>query len=317
MSIESPTIPILRERASDPAKARASARIGLAMRAIAELPAHLAPAEPLTAEFGEREYDNRARVPEHPAFFARWEKDSGFVRATLPGRLDLAYGPDARHRIDLFPAAGSDRLLVFFHGGYWRGLDKRLFSWLAAPWVAAGASVALANYRLCPAVSIADVVDDAVEALNWIAGHESASRIVVAGHSAGGHLVAATFAAPRQRLRFDPARVAGGVAISGLVHFEPLLHYSANADFRLDRALARRLDLWDRGATIGAPLVVAVGADESAEFRRQSRLLAESWKAQVKAFLVLPGLNHFSVLEAFAEAGQPIHDATRELFAAA
>ena len=91
----------------------------------------------LAAEFVEREYNNRALVAEHPAFFARWEKDSQFVRATLPCELDLAYGPDPRHRIDLFPAANPRGTLVFIHGGYWRTLDKSMFSWLAASWGAA------------------------------------------------------------------------------------------------------------------------------------------------------------------------------------
>src|SRR5215475_2009088 len=98
----------------------------------------------VTAETIEREYNNRDRVPEHPAFFARWEKDSQFVRKTLPtANLDLAYGNDPRHRIDLFPAAKARGLLVFIHGGYWRSLDKRFFSWLASSWVAAGVSVAI------------------------------------------------------------------------------------------------------------------------------------------------------------------------------
>src|SRR5688572_12070919 len=116
----------------------------------------------LTAPFVEREYNNRDRVPDHPKFFARWERDSHFVRATLPGKLDLAYGNDPRQRLDLFPAPGDRGLLVFIHGGYWRTLDKSLFSWLAPAWVAAGISVALPNYRLCPAVRIADIVDDLV-----------------------------------------------------------------------------------------------------------------------------------------------------------
>jgi hypothetical protein len=79
---------------------------------------------PLTAEFVEREYNNRALVPDHQDYFDRWERDSDFVRATLPGAIDLAYGPDARQRIDIFPARkGSENLLIFIHGGYWRGLD--------------------------------------------------------------------------------------------------------------------------------------------------------------------------------------------------
>ena len=54
----------------------------------------------LDPRFVEREYNNRALVPEHPAYFARWERDSEFVRATLPCTLDLAYGPDPRHLVE-------------------------------------------------------------------------------------------------------------------------------------------------------------------------------------------------------------------------
>ena len=96
----------------------------------------LLPPGPLDPAWVEREYDNRGRVPEHPAIFVRWERDSAFVRETLPGTLDIAYGPHPRHRVDLFPSKTGERLLVFLHGGYWRALDKRFFSWLAPSWVA-------------------------------------------------------------------------------------------------------------------------------------------------------------------------------------
>jgi arylformamidase len=270
-------------------------------------------------DFIEREYNNRALVRDHPAYFARWERDSAFVRSTLPGSLDVAYGPDPRHRIDLFPAERARGTLFFLHGGYWRSLDRKMFSWLAAPYVAAGVNVAMPSYRLAPSVSIEAIVDDAIAALNALfaqgpAHGISTQRVVLAGHSAGGHLVAAIMAAPRERLEFDAARIAGGVPISGLFDFAPLVRHSFNADFRLDDEAARRLDLHDRPATIAAPLVVAVGADESSEFRRQSALIAGSWKAHVREHQVLPGLHHFSVVDAFAERGQRLHDATLALF---
>jgi len=63
-----------------------------------------------TQAFVEHEYNNRALVPDHPEFFSRWERDSEFVRETLPGTFDLAYGPDARHRLDVFPAPRTDRV---------------------------------------------------------------------------------------------------------------------------------------------------------------------------------------------------------------
>src|SRR5687768_6587509 len=119
----------------------------------------------MDADFVEREYNNRARVPEHPAFFLRWDKDSAFVRETLPCELDLAYGSDPLQRIDLFPAAKARGTLVFIHGGYWRSLDKSMFSWLAASWVAAGVNVALPNSRLCRAVRVPDTPADVIAAV--------------------------------------------------------------------------------------------------------------------------------------------------------
>lgn len=281
----------------------------------------------LTAEFVEREYNNRALVPDHAAYFARWQRDSEFVRATLPCVLDLGYGPDARHRVDLFPAAHPKGTLVFIHGGYWRSLDKDMFSWLAAAWVAAGVNVAIPNYRLAPAVRIDAIIDDVIAVMNWLMhppspsspsalgeGRISMDRVVVSGHSAGGHLTAALFAAPRERLRFDPARIVGGVPISGVFDFAPLELFSFNADFKLDDAAVARLNLAHRKPTIAAPLVVAAGAAESSEFVRQSSLLADAWAPQVRSLLLLPGLNHFSVVDAFSERGQPLYEATLALF---
>ncbi|MGZ5037158.1 MAG: alpha/beta hydrolase [Usitatibacter sp.] len=269
--------------------------------------------------FYEREYNNRALVPDHPAYFTRWEKDSAFVRESLPCDLELAYGPDPRHRIDLFPAPMARGTLVFVHGGYWRSLDKSVFSWLAASFVAAGVSVAMPNYRLCPHVRIDDIVDDIVAATNWLflngGKHGMAmDRVVLSGHSAGGHLTAAIFATPWSRLEFDPARIVGGVPFSGIYDFAPLVEHSFNADFGLDAAAAARLDIARKKPTLSAPLVIAAGAAESSEFVRQSSLLAEAWRPQVRSLLILPGLNHFNIVDSFAERGQPLHDATLALF---
>jgi arylformamidase len=273
---------------------------------------------PLTREFVEREYNNRALVPGHPAFFARWEKDSAYVRETMGPHLDLAYGPHARQRIDVFPAPNARGTLMFIHGGYWRSLDKGMFSWLAASWVAAGVSVAMPGYRLAPEVGIEHIVDDLIEATNWLASNGArygapAERIVVSGHSAGGHLTAALFAAPLHRLRFDSARIVGGVPFSGIFDFEPMLHFSFNADFRLDALRAQALSLVERKPTLAAPLVVAAGGAESSEFQRQSRSLAAAWAPQARA-LILPGLDHFGIVDSFAERGQPLYEETLRLF---
>jgi arylformamidase len=273
----------------------------------------------MTPDFVENEYNNRALVPDHLAYFERWRRDSDFVRKTLACELDLPYGPDPRHRIDLFPAPGAVGTLVFIHGGYWRSLDKDMFAWLAAPWVAAGVNVATFNYRLCPAVRIDDIVEDAVAATNWLFARApehgvSMQRVVLSGHSAGGHLAAALFAEPAGRLAFDPACIAGGVPVSGVFDFAPLRLFAFNSDFGLDEAAAARLTLLDKRPTVAAPLVVAAGAAESSEFRRQSRALADRWSPHVRELLLPAGRNHFSIVDSLAERGQPLFESTRRLF---
>ncbi|HEY2628457.1 MAG TPA: alpha/beta hydrolase, partial [Usitatibacter sp.] len=223
-------------------------------------------------------------------------------------------------RIDLFSAGKSARgTLMFIHGGYWRSLHKDMFSWLAAAWAAAGVNVAMPSYRVAPEVRIDDIVDDIVDATNWLAENGTRygvplDRLVVSGHSAGGHLTAALFATSRERLRFDPSRIVGGVPFSGIFDFEPMLQFAFNADFRLDDAAVKRLALAGKPRSIGAKIVPAAGGNESSEFQRQSRLLSEAWSPQASAALILPGLDHFSIVDSFAERGQPLYEATLALF---
>ena len=147
----------------------------------------------------DRQYNNRGRIPEHPAILQHWADASAAARAKLAAALDLPYsqrgGTDPAERLDIFmpsaPPGALAPVLVYLHGGYWRALDKRDQSFVAAPFVDAGAVVVLPNYSLCPAVGIQDIVLQTVQALAWVYRHAAAyggdpRRLVVAGHSAGG-----------------------------------------------------------------------------------------------------------------------------------
>jgi arylformamidase len=79
----------------------------------------------ITAELVERGYNNRAAVPDHEAWFARWAKLSEHARDTLAPKLDLRYGANPKETLDLFVPPGRARgTFAFIHGGYWRALDK-------------------------------------------------------------------------------------------------------------------------------------------------------------------------------------------------
>ena len=114
-------------------------------------------------------YNLRAAVPEHPTYFARYEAESRAFRQHARARLDLAYGDSPRQAVDLFlPQEPSPPLLVFIHGGYWQRFDRKDFSFVAAPLVAAGAAVALIGYDLAPAVDMDRIVAEIRQGIAWL-----------------------------------------------------------------------------------------------------------------------------------------------------
>lgn len=267
----------------------------------------------------EREYNNRVLVPEHPQIFERWRVSSAAFRARVPATLDLTYGDAPRHRLDLFHAPKPRGTVVFIHGGYWRSLDKSLFSFLAEPLVSAGLSVAAFNYRLCPEVGIADIVDDCRQAFVWLLAHGEEhglplARIALTGHSAGGHLVAMLLATDWRHHGIDNPQIAGAVALSGVFELEPLLKCSMNADLHLDQTSALSLSPIHLVPRFTAPLWLAAGADESAAFRQQTHSLHTAWRETVVYAEEVAGCNHFTIVDHFAQPDSHCQQFTRRLF---
>ena len=262
------------------------------------------------------QYDNRARIAEHPAILQRWSDDSLRARQRHADLVERAYGSEARERIDVFPAAApGSPVLVYLHGGYWRALDKRDQSFVAPPFVDAGAMVALPDYSLCPAVSIEHIVLQTVRALAWVHRHAAEHggdprRIVVAGHSAGGHLATLLLACDWRSVAPDlPADlVTAALSISGVYELEPLRHAPfLAADLGLTAASARRLSPASMPAPRG-PLATVVGGDESEEFLRQAEVIARAWGPQtVVAAETVPGRHHMDVLHELADPHARTH----------
>jgi arylformamidase len=256
----------------------------------------------MTAIDYETEYDNRARVPEHPQIFARWATDSESYRAQLPGsrQARMSYGSAPREVIDLFDVRPDAPLAVFIHGGWWRNFEPSLFSHLAGGLNAHGIGVALPGYNLCPQVSIADIIEEMRQALLAL-WRRHGKRMLVLGHSAGGHLTATLLATdwPVLDTTAPADLVPAGYAISGVFDLAPLVHVSMNQDLRLDADSARKISpvLWP--APRGRVLDAVVGALESNEFLRQSHIIADTWgKAGVATrYEEIADANHFTVLD--------------------
>jgi len=264
----------------------------------------------------DEQYNNRARIPGHPAILQHWYHASNEALANSVEVAEIAYGSDPRERLDVFPGttAGSP-VLVYVHGGYWRALHKRDQSFVAPPFVKAGAMVVLPDYALCPAVTIEQIVLQTVQALAWVyrnAEHYGGdpTRIVVAGHSAGGHLATMMLACRWREVAPDlPADlVKAALSISGLYELEPLRHVEFLApDLRLSEASALKLSPAAMPAPAGR-LVTVVGGDESEEFQRQANLIMQRWgPTTVIATEKPPGRNHMDVLHELADPHSRTH----------
>lgn len=269
----------------------------------------------------DRQMNLRARWPEHPVYLARWAAESAEVRRRLAsrlldGRLDVPYGDAAGEKLDLFlPKSGPARppLLVFIHGGYWQGLDKGDFSYLAPPFVQAGIAFASLNYDLAPSVTIPEIVGQIRRAIPWLVRHAEThgfdgERIFVAGHSAGGHLAVMALLTVTESIK-------GVCSVSGVYELEPVRQSYHQDVLTLDAATVRAMSPARLLPERARPLILAVGGDETEEFRRQQEELAAAWRARGLPVRVvdLPDRHHFSAVDALGETEHPLFAAVREM----
>jgi arylformamidase len=257
----------------------------------------------------EKEYDNRGRVKEHPEIFARWDREASAYREAMRGKVEfgVSYGPSPRQVYDYFPGNGSHAgapLAVFIHGGYWRSLDPAKFSQMARGMNAHGINVALTGYDLCPSVSIAAIIEQTRAALLAL-WRKYKKRMLVTGHSAGGHLAACMAATEWHAVSKEAPTdlVPFGYAISGVFDLTPLLNVSQNAELRLDAQCAHSVSPVNWKLPPQRSLDAVVGGDESSEFLRQSKLIADDWgkRGAVTRYEEVAGADHFTVIDPLSD----------------
>ena len=264
------------------------------------------------------QYDNRSMVPEHVGIHAAFEADGEAVLSDYNVRLDIPFGPSPEETLDIYlpdrsasdSAPGAAPVNVFLHGGYWYSRHKNDFRFLARGLVSSGAILVVVNYALVPSVDLDELVRQCRAAVAWTYANAQSfggdgSRIYVSGHSAGGHLTAMMMATdwPAFGDGLPSGLIRGGAALSGIYDLAPI-----SMTF-LQETLGFTPDQISRNSPeflpplTDAPLIIGVGGDESDEFRRQSEALSKAWgeKGTDCSLMVLPGINHFTILGVYAD----------------
>jgi arylformamidase len=245
------------------------------------------------------------------------------AKETHTALLDLAYGDSADEKLDLYGAgAGKDMPVhVFFHGGYWKSNHKDEFAFAANPFVEHGALVAVVEYALIPGVKMEELIRQCRASLGWVWRNAAAhggdpDNITISGHSAGGHITAMMMATDWPGFASDLPTdlVKGGIGISGLYDLIPVQISSQNDDLGLTTAEAAAFSPMSMPPAGGGKLLLPVGGDEGPEFLRQSDEMAAAWRdkgVDAKSW-VLPGENHFSIINQFIDPNSVLSRSARE-----
>ncbi|GAB4262223.1 MAG: alpha/beta hydrolase [Pararhodobacter sp.] len=253
------------------------------------------------AEDLSRDYANADFIPDADGFVRRWELQARAWRdaMTETGHAsEIVYGSHPRHKLDLFLPDGDTApagLVVFIHGGYWMRFDRSFWSHLAAGPVARGWAVAMPSYTLAPEARIAQITGQVATAVT-AAARVVEGPIVIAGHSAGGHL-AARMACTDQDDAWT-GRLRRVVPISPLADLRPLMRTNLNETLRLDAAEAEAESPALRRRRADVDCIVWVGGQERPAFLWQARTLSENWAC---AWHVAPGRHHFDVIDDLAD----------------
>jgi arylformamidase len=251
-------------------------------------------------------YDQRVWADNIDDVIARIVARNAAAQRVLDAPARRSYGPSAVEALDWYrPASEGGPVHVHFYGGGWQRGAAAGNAFIAELSVRAGAHCVIPDY-----VKVGDTAGDLLplaeqcrRAVAWVYANAerfggNPDRIVVSGHSAGGHLAGVVLTTNWAAYDLPMDVVKKGLCVSGMFDLYPVSLSSRNEYVSFtDRSIEelspiRHLDL------VNAEIVVAVGTRESPEFQRQSREFAAALASAGKnsRLLVADGLNHFEIL---------------------
>jgi arylformamidase len=248
----------------------------------------------------DRAYDNSAAFSDVPQWRTTWRERTEAVVISPDARLDVAYGPAQRQKLDIFPCGNGDApTALFFHGGFWSRNGKETFRFTLRGIHAAGCNAVFAGHTLAPEARMDRIVEEARSAGRWLFGHLGdfglARRpLFLLGWSSGAHLAA---------MAMGPSHIAGGIGVSGIYDLAPLRGATLNDLLKLDAEDVPRNTPTLNLPRSSGPFMVAYGARELPAYREQSeRFHAARAAAGFEGeLLALPGHHHHSVLDELYE----------------
>ncbi len=243
-------------------------------------------------------------------------QDAFISEAGLIVTRDVAYGPEARHRLDIYrPESGPVKgTIVFVYGGSWTSGDKRLYKFMGVALANAGYVFVVPDYRYFPEVRFPGFVKDAARALAWVNTHIGAyggqgTGFALMGHSAGAHIGALLLLDPAWlgAHGLSPAVIGAYVGLAGPYTFNPLEMASTQPIFETapDIERVRPIKLVAEAARRGLPpMLLLHGSTDTTVNKRATEMFAEALRdagVQVETH-IYPRLAHIGVISSMVWA---------------
>lgn len=201
------------------------------------------------------------------------------VAHSISYRLSTRADADQR-RLDIYRnmSSGKNPVVIFVHGGAWRGGHRRQYIPLGVCLALNRITAVIPNYSQAPGYGFPEPERDIAAVVNWVRDNMSGfggdpGKIFLAGHSTGVQIAALVALDPRF-LRFHslpPSVIRGVIAISGIYDVPAGFEYAFATDE--DRRNASPMRFVRDGAP---PFLVVRGGNDAKLVLRQTGPFAES-----------------------------------------
>ena len=254
-------------------------------------------------------FSNAAYIAEGSTYPERWRRNAtAFIETHQYVELNTPYGEHPRQKYDRFmPTSRPKGLVVFVHGGYWLDFDKSYWSHLAQGSCEHGWTVAIPSYVLAPEAKISEISKMIAQAIETCSKQVD-GPIVLAGHSAGGHLVTRMICESSPLEDNVKSRITRIVSISGVHDLRNLIHTRMNDQLQLnlDEAIGESPALTTPIAA--ADVTCWVGSEERPEFLNQANTLRDAWQNRLANIQVViePNRHHFDVIASMSDPNSPL-----------
>ncbi|MDP2817327.1 MAG: alpha/beta hydrolase [Polaromonas sp.] len=219
---------------------------------------------------------------------------SGALNALVPSdsyklRTDVAYGPDARQRLDMYlplVRRTPGPVVVFFYSGSWTTGDRASYRFVGEALASRDIAVVVADYRLSPQVKYPVFLQDSAQAMRWTFDHlgelgAGPRQVFVMGHSAGAYN-AAMLALDARWLTgagLQPAQLAGWIGLAGPYDFLPIGNRDVQVAFEWPGTPDDSQPLVHASKNSPPALLLAARGDTTVNPVRNSEALARRLKA--------------------------------------